>query len=160
MPVELKLEPSGDAAIEMLRSKADVIVAALSSKLNELMLRLQSKIVGEKLHGQDLNQRTGKTAASIRAIPVEQQGTELVGAVEGGGGPAFYFRFQNDGSAPHVIVPVNKKALAFQLDGKTVFAKMVHHPGTQAKHIMENSLAEFEPTIVSEMQGALNEAAT
>lgn len=34
------------------------------------------------------------------------------------------------GSRPHRIFPVNGSFLAFEVDGETVFAKNVHHPGT------------------------------
>jgi hypothetical protein len=129
--------------VENLRAKGPQIIQAVTRKMDELMLWLQAKIVGEKLQGQVLQHRTGKLAASIRAIPATVEGTSVVGAVEGAGGPAFYGRFLEEGSAPHEIVPVNKAALAFILNGKQVFFKRVHHPGTQAYRFMEKSQEEM-----------------
>ena len=40
------------------------------------------------------------------------------------------------GTKTHEITPINKKALAFQSNGETVFAKKVHHPGTQPNPVM------------------------
>ena len=35
------------------------------------------------------------------------------------------------GTRPHVITPVHAHALSFEVGGETVFAKLVHHPGTK-----------------------------
>lgn len=41
---------------------------------------------------------------------------------------AFYIEF---GTAPHIIRAVNAKALHWKMGGKDMFAKVVHHPGTE-----------------------------
>lgn len=40
------------------------------------------------------------------------------------------------GGSPYVIRPVRAKRLVFQVDGKRVFAKEVHHPGVRAHPYM------------------------
>lgn len=40
------------------------------------------------------------------------------------------------GTTAHEITPINKKALAFQQGGETVFTKKVYHPGTQPNPVM------------------------
>ena len=147
------------ALIQSIQGKAEKIITALRVKLDILDIQLQAKIVGEKLHGQVLNQRTGKGAASVRFTPAFEDGTELTGSVLAGGGPAFYLRFQHDGTkGPYPIVPTNKKALAFMMNGKQVFAKMVMHPGLTAKPFATDSLNEMTPDFVTGLQEALNEA--
>lgn len=47
-------------------------------------------------------------------------------------GGEFYGRIVRRGSRPHVIRPRVKKALVFQIGGRTIFAKKVNHPGTRA----------------------------
>ena len=42
-----------------------------------------------------------------------------------------YAPYVEFGTAPHVIYPKNKNYLAFQVGGKWVFTKEVHHPGTK-----------------------------
>lgn len=42
--------------------------------------------------------------------------------------------FTEEGTSPHVIVPRRAKVLAFQVGGRTVFARRVNHPGTKAQH--------------------------
>ena len=49
------------------------------------------------------------------------------------------------GAVPHEIRPVNKQVLRFVVDGRVVFAKVVHHPGNKASHWFE---AVFNPTAV------------
>jgi phage gpG-like protein len=39
------------------------------------------------------------------------------------------------GMAPTVIRPKNKKALKFEIGGKTIFAKKVNHPGFKGSHM-------------------------
>lgn len=44
------------------------------------------------------------------------------------------------GTRPHLIRPRRAKALRFDVDGTTVFAKLVRHPGTRANDFMARSL--------------------
>lgn len=39
----------------------------------------------------------------------------------------------HEGSGPHTIRPKRKKALRFQIGGRTVIVKSVRHPGTRAR---------------------------
>lgn len=40
------------------------------------------------------------------------------------------------GTRPHIIRPVRAQALRFRVGGRTVFAKIVHHPGTDANNFL------------------------
>jgi hypothetical protein len=44
------------------------------------------------------------------------------------------------GTRPHLIRPRRAKALRFEVDGTTVFAKLVRHPGTRANDFMARAL--------------------
>lgn len=44
------------------------------------------------------------------------------------------------GTRPHVIRPRRAKVLAFVVDGRRVFSRLVHHPGTKAYRIMERAV--------------------
>lgn len=46
------------------------------------------------------------------------------------------------GTAPHVIRPRRRKALRFDVGGRTTFAKVVHHPGTQPNPFLQQALRE------------------
>ena len=44
------------------------------------------------------------------------------------------------GTRPHVIRPRVKKVLRFTVGGRTVFAKLVHHPGTKPNDFLNEAL--------------------
>lgn len=61
------------------------------------------------------------------------------------------------GTGAHIIEPVSAKALHFKKDGKEVFAKLVHHPGTKPNPVMRNAAAQVQkeiPQIWQEAQKA------
>lgn len=51
-----------------------------------------------------------------------------------------YTRFVIDGTAAHMIYPVNSRVLAFQVGGEFVFARAVNHPGTQPNPFPQRAL--------------------
>jgi len=158
--ISLTFSGSDAALIARFERKAIAAVRALATKLQALDFQLQAKIQGEKLQGQVLNQLTGKGAASVRALPVEQEPGQLRGSVQAGGGPAFYMRIQEKGgTSDYTIAPVDKQALAFMMNGKQMFAKLVHHPPLKARPFMSTSLDEMSPEIVEGLKLSLNEVA-
>ena len=44
------------------------------------------------------------------------------------------------GTRPHVIRPRTRKVLKFHVKGRTVFAKVVHHPGTKKNDFLTKAL--------------------
>jgi hypothetical protein len=94
--------------------KGRLVREALRAEVDKLDEELQSKIVGGPLNGAILKRRTGKLAGSVRVVPATIGADNIHGQVQAGGGPAFYGRFQEDGTrGPYPIRPRNKKALAF-----------------------------------------------
>jgi Bacteriophage HK97-gp10, putative tail-component len=53
-----------------------------------------------------------------------------------------YAPMVHDGTRPHVIRPRNAQALRFRVGGRTVFAKVVQHPGTRARPFLTRALRE------------------
>ena len=52
-----------------------------------------------------------------------------------------YITYLNDGTGPHEIRPRNAKALVFKdAQGNTVITGAVHHPGTPAFHMLEQTV--------------------
>jgi len=60
------------------------------------------------------------------------------------------------GTSPHTIAPKNGKFLKFSAGGKTVFARVVHHPGTKAYEYMKNALEVNTPNIYAACNRAIN----
>lgn len=95
--ISLGFDGSDSRIVEILRAKGGAIAGQLVPTMDALDIKLQRYIQAEELQGQVLHHRTGKLANSIRAIPAHAEGTEIVGAVEGAGGPAWYGRVHEDG---------------------------------------------------------------
>ncbi|WP_315902956.1 hypothetical protein [Streptomyces salinarius] len=51
-------------------------------------------------------------------------------------------KFVLDGTPPHVIRPRRAKALRFPYRGRTVFAKIVNHPGAEANNFLARALRQ------------------
>lgn len=65
---------------------------------------------------------------------------------------AIYLEF---GTAPHIIRPKNAKALHWKSGGNDVFAKVVHHPGTQPQPFIRNTFrTKFKEICKLSAQGA------
>ena len=156
--IRFRVDPS--ALDGYLPAKGDAVIAALTARVTSVNAALQAKIAGDKLQGNPIKSHTDKLAGSVRTIPTQNDGSKISGGVEAGGGPAFYAKFLEDGSAPHVIRPKDPKGvLAFVVGGKTVFARAVNHPGTKAYLFMKGTLAEERGNIVEQLQDAAAEGA-
>src|SRR5260370_41616619 len=115
---------------------------ALATKINGLNYVLQAKIVNQKLQGAVLAHRSGKLAGSVRvveAVPAEV----MRGYVTAGGSVAYYARYHEYGTQDsYTIVPINKKALAFMLDGKLLILRSVLNPPIKEKRFMRRTQLE------------------
>ena len=83
--------------------------------------------------------RTGRLRSSIRAEPpriFSLRGSVTVGS------DLEYAAMVNDGTRPHLIRPRTKQVLRFEVGGRVVFAKLVHHPGTRANPFLDRALRE------------------
>jgi hypothetical protein len=54
-----------------------------------------------------------------------------------------YASYIEEGTKPHLIVPRNKKALAFETGKKKIITRKVRHPGTQPYRTLENAVYMF-----------------
>ena len=79
-----RLKLNSPSAIERLRTNGPQIIQALSAKMNLLMFKLQSKIVGEKIPT-FFPGGAPNIAAEVRAIPAKVEGSVVRGVVEAGG---------------------------------------------------------------------------
>jgi hypothetical protein len=52
--------------------------------------------------------------------------------------------FVHEGTAPHIIEPKNKKALAWGKGGNIIIRKKVKHPGTRAQPYFDEAIASAE----------------
>lgn len=148
----------GERLIERLRTAPQRLLSVMATRLNIEMVRLQSKIVTEKLSGQVLHRRTGKLAGSIRVEPTTVEGTQLTASVLGAGGPAFYGAYHEEGvSHAWQITAVNARALHFVSGGRDVYARSVMHPPLAMRAFMKPALEESAAGMKERLQAALDE---
>lgn len=85
----------------------------------------------------DVPVRTGNLGRQIKEGQISFTGPRTVsGSVED---HADYALYVHEGSGPHVIRPRKAKALRFQIGGRTIFAKLVNHPGTKPRPFLRNA---------------------
>lgn len=82
---------------------------------------------------------TGRLRASIR---IESRRTFTLRSVYTIGSDVEYADMVHGGTRPHVIRPRTKQVLRFKVGGRTVFARVVHHPGTKARPFLDRALRE------------------
>ena len=141
---------------ERIAAYPATIEAALAAKAADLADRLRVHVVQDKLSGQVLKVRTGALRDSIQA-EVALDGDRVKARVFSSG-DVKYAAIQEYGgrTAAHEIRPDKAKALAFQAGGRTVFARIVHHPGSSIPEhaYLRSSLADYAGEIVSELKAA------
>jgi hypothetical protein len=156
--LSLSFSGSDIAVLQAVEGKRVALDAAIIETLNAQDLELVAFIVGSELHGQILNQVTGKLAGSIRMIPAEQEGDVITGRVEGGGGPAWYGKiWELTGHKAFDIHPVNAKALRFTVGGTPVFAMHAHIPAVGPKPFMKPAQDSHTDEILEALQGTIDE---
>jgi len=109
---------------------------------------------------------TGRYMSSIGATSrakegiheVRTLGAEIVGRV---GSRVKYAPYIELGTPPHIIRAKRKKALSFYWAklGKTITVKSVQHPGTRARHILENAVRIKADTVRRMISQAVERAA-
>ena len=135
------------AVTARLSAMPDKLRDVFLKKTYELAEKLKSK-VQQNLTNKLLNIRTGKLVRSIFQ-EVKNETNSVEGRVYSSGLP--YARIQEFGgqTKAHIIEAKNGKALAFNMGGKQVFFKRIHHPGSKIKgaHYMGSAFTEMTPEI-------------
>lgn len=157
MSIELQVDGDLDVTLK-LQSLPDRLRDELYTAMKTVMFDLQSYIQTNKLSGQVLNRRSGTLSRSF-TNDVEQ-GENIIEGTTGPNTP--YARIQEYGgqTAPHVIEARNVKALMFTAGGKTLFRRLVHHPGSRIpeRSYMRTALAENINTIRNQLNDAVKKA--
>jgi phage gpG-like protein len=129
----------------------------LQSGIARTMLRLAMELKGlvqQKLSGPVLQTRSGRLRGSIQS-QVQQTDVGVEASVST---DVPYAPFQEFG-VPHSweIRPRTARALAFEVNGQTIFAMHVTHPPLPERSFMRSALREMAPQIRSELQAAVNQ---
>lgn len=137
-----------DRVREGLRREPQTAVSELNTAIKKSVLKVQS----EAIHRAPVNKQSGggNLRQSIRSSVVR-----LVGQVVA---YADYALFVHEGTKPHEIRAINKKALANRRTGQ-FFGKLVHHPGTRAQPFLKEAVKAAENSILQYFSDALERIA-
>lgn len=142
-----------EAALERIPGE---VIEAVAAKVRALTTNLQRHVVADKLQGQVLKHRSGALGRSIQT-DVERAGGVTTGLVYSAGDVKYAAIHEFGGrTPPHDILPSKGEALAFMMGGKMIFAKIVHHPGSQMpeRSYLRSSLADMAELIVAGIREA------
>lgn len=102
-------------------------------KQSSVDLDKEGKRLGLELEASSVQEAPAKTGTLRRTINVFFSPGKAViqPRISQFAAPLKYANAVHEGSRPHIILPKNKKFLAFKKAGKIVFAKKVRHPGAK-----------------------------
>lgn len=157
----LNITITGDTAlIARLNRMPDAIQRSLLRKVTALTFQLQA-LVKSKLTNRVLNVRTGMLRDSIFRR-VESTSTGVIGRVASSGNVKYAAIHEFGGVIPaHIVRPKTASVLAFQIGGKTVFAKEVHIPAVRMpeRSYMRSSLRDMRTQIQEGLTEAVRQGA-
>lgn len=155
-PIEIRVSV-GDA-LAYINGKRDAVEEMILQRI-DFVNQIFLDRVRTNLGGEVLNMRSGQLFASAQKTPATRDGEVIAGDVHAGGDGAPYgIYFEDGGLGPYVIRPVNAKALFFAgLDGKAVFAQIVHHPAIPHKPWFQPAQDQTEPEMAEAIEGGIRE---
>lgn len=133
-----------DAILIKMVELEQLVIAKVRDNLSGVVLNAKSGALRDSIAGS-----ISDTPNSITAT-VGSYGNEYAAIQEFGGK-----------TAAHDILPVKGQALAFLMEGKLQFAKVIHHPGSNipARSYLGSALDEMHEEIVRGLGEAIVEAA-
>lgn len=93
--------------------------------------------------------KTGRLEHSIQGRVTGSSDTEHRGEIVA---TMKYASFVEGGTKPHIIVARSGGVLRFVIGGRTIFAKSVHHPGTQPLPFMGIAYLKCERVMIREIE--------
>jgi phage gpG-like protein len=145
----------GDSAlVAKLNAMPNGLRNGIARAVTRLAIETQ-RLVQQKLSGSVLKVRTGVLRSSIN-YKVEQSSTGVTATV----GTAVKYAPYHEFGISHSweIRPKSARALAFELNGKTIFAKRVIHPPLPERSFLRSALKELTPKIENDIREAVAEA--
>jgi len=92
--------------------------------------------------------KTGRLRNAIKPSPTRFTGASKVeGGIEIDKAEVPYAGYVRWGTRPHVIRARRAKALRFEIQGREIFAKSVHHPGTKPNYFMERAVSKVAQSL-------------
>lgn len=125
-------------------------ISQLAKDLDRFKARLEKELIQAQKNtamkiqkdARELAPGTGGYKESIHVEPTKNVGgtistsivTNVMTPVAKSSGKSYNLGFLlENGTSPHIILPVDANVLHFQINGEDIFARIVHHPGFSAR---------------------------
>lgn len=143
---------------QFLEQSGPRIIAAIYREMRIQMKELVAYVQENLIDGQMLNVRTGHGRRSL--LDTATQTSDQVAGTVATDSTYPYMAMLHEGTQPHVIRPVNARALAFMgREGKMVFLRSVNHPGTKARPYLTTGLEQRQRAIIAGLTEAAEKGA-
>lgn len=144
-----------DALMAKIGAIPDKARSLVRRTLEGLGVQFVAYVKSQKLSGQVLKNQSGLLRRSINYEVIDSGDSFMVEA--GSRGVAYAAIHEYGGQTKPHVIRARGRALAFQKDGKTVFAKFVNHPGSKIpeRSYMRSSLTEFRPKITAALEATM-----
>jgi phage gpG-like protein len=150
-----------DALVQRLRSLPARIHDRLLATMQRLGIDLRERVVAN-LSGAVLHRRSGRLAAAQR-VEITDEDTWIGFKVGFDPATVPYGAIHEYGGTTraHLIEAKNRKALAFNLGGRLIFAKRVQHPGSKIpeRSFLRSALADFAPQALAALTAIADDEA-
>lgn len=134
------------------------VVEALWQR-TQLLNHIFAERVRRNLSGEVLQTRSGALLGTVAEQGPSVTDSGITASVTAGGEAAPYgIVHEHGGEKWYMIYPVNKRALAFEMNGKMVFAASVHHPPLPKRSWFGSVEEEMRDGWGAELQNAIGEA--
>jgi hypothetical protein len=144
-----------------LQNKTSELQQALSTRVNALLVQLQTKLVAKI--GQGLKRRTGALVGSVRTWAATIEGDAIKGSVGVPEGPTHGYAMVHElgHEGAYRITATRAKALAWQMsvkrNARMAFARYVDHPPIPALHYTSTTAEEIRENVIRQLQETANE---
>jgi len=152
MPIKVFMD--GETDLEKLLVEApDRVVLAMLHGIDEGQEAMLNRI-HENLTGGVLQRKTGTLEESVQPQRPVVNGLRVDSDIKGGGGDAYYGQILSSGvTFPYLVErPFVGEALEFVVGGETLFRAMTEHPAMPARDWFFDTLEEFGPLTVNQVQ--------
>lgn len=155
--MELQIKLDAEKTTVALKGYREQIPGRLALGMKKAVNYLRTKIDDAIVRGTyEIKTGTGRLRQSLTAV-VMRRGDDVEGVV---GTNLVYARIQEIGgkTSPHIIRPVDAKALRFDGREGLTFRKLVHHPGSKipAHYYMRNTMIKEQKIILDFLEEYLN----
>lgn len=127
MADQIEIRMSVQQAEEYIDRKRDQVAQIIEDRIDAFNVILSDRL-DANLSGGVLQQRSGLLRSTLGIREASRSGDIISGDVHAGDGAPYGEMLDKGGTRAYEIRPVKAEALFFQMNGKNVFAKVVHHP--------------------------------